>query len=845
MRNFVRIFLLATFLILLSSFAGGAPTDDGNNYYQEITVISEVTQADATFHIYMPFPFDYDKALNSYRFYDSSGNLIPSYVFGTTPEGISVTMKKDLVAGNNTIFMTGGNTSLPSVNNQSVFNFFIPISNLSNGVYNFSTPDYNFVEYNSDDNWGTYNTTVTLRFYNDSNTAMDRRLLTNNSTGVWWWNNTSASSVTLWSGPGVNEHRSVYVSTHKTDVYVQSNWTVSSNHYYAYNHSENISADDFVGNAIQFSLSRDQSKLENYTVATAMIVDTEEIYGNISFFDNATGIYIRFVDGVTGNIVSLVGPTPGNVVISTSTNAVGVNSTALYSYMRSNVTFNQSGMSTAISLVDNNSRNSVIYIQNFTYDSSFVLTTPSGVNVNYNQTTYSETIPAESRIRVMDMAFVREISPNNTSIWGVVVDQFGRPIPGVDVSMVNGVTTYTLQSQDGGEFGKSAVTGQWYITFQKDGYETLTGYLTGPTKQVVELNKLYNITIHVVDENGSPVRSFTTFFGSNQSIKSTDDGTVVYKNVPGGEQEVIIQASGYAQVTKSIFISDNSTDFTLTVTKESAQEYTTPHYVRLFYRTLLGSPISNLTVDVYEGDGGDSVFSGITGVDGSVSFRLEETIKYRFVARTDLQIVHEFSTYPKSDEYVIFLGNVNQSDPSVVLDNLLYSITSADVNTTHARIFVNMTTNGSNDTVDFVINVYKGDVLYTNASGNFTGTQNESFLVTKDGTYIVSVTFTDQDGKSKTVSKTIRFDSAEIKAKFKLPRFTEQWHYDALCVFIVLVTAFLFSERTKHLGMFIIPVEFFGLLMVGWMRFSSFAIGLCIAVVFAGIVIVTERVERE
>ena len=81
--------------------------------------------------------------------------------------------------------------------------------------------------------------------------------------------------------------------------------------------------------------------------------------------------------------------------------------------------------------------------------------------------------------------------------------------------------------------------------------------------------------------------------------------------------------------------------------------------------------------------------------------------------------------------------------------------------------------------------------------------------------------------------------------KYEIPGFSEQWHYDALCVLLILVTSFLFSQHTKHIGGIIIPLEAAGLYAIGWLRYSGFAICMLVAVVIMALILFVERMDRD
>jgi hypothetical protein len=446
--------------------------------------------------------------------------------------------------------------------------------------------------------------------------------------------------------------------------------------------------------------------------------------------------------------------------------------------------------------------------------------------------------------------YIYNTATRQNSTHGIIHDSRGEAISNATVTVNNsstGAFVGTYSASAGGQYAYYNTTAaSQYFSFSAVGYSTVSG-IVDRIKQDVRLAATPNITISVFDsETGQPIRFFTTFLGDNQTIRSADNGTVAYDNVTEGAHQIIIQADGYAQATRQIQVSRTNTEFRLFLQPTQATEFTTPHYVRFFYRTLAGAPVPGLDISVYEGNSDTPFLQGITGTDGSVAFRMNETIKYKIVAQNNSTgVYHEFTTYPKSSEYIVIIRSGNATERSNVLQNISYKITDTGLNDTYAKITVGMASSTPSDVIDYNITIYKELDTFTSQTGSFSSSKEESFNVPYGSVYSVVITFTDADGKSITVSKTIRLDSSELKAKFKIPGFTEQWHYNCLCVAIVILSAFSFSERTSRIGGIIIPAEFFGMTAVGWLPTSVLAVCLILAVVIFAVIYFFERMDRE
>lgn len=867
MKWSLLIYFIAVLLLSLPIASGALPDsiDDGNHFNQEITINSDSAQTDALIHFILPFPFGYSKAVQSYRFYDSSGNPIPFHVFNQTVDGSSVSMRINLSAGANIIYFTGGNLSLPSVQSTSVYDYYLPrVSNSSSSSLSISPPgQFNFAQIQTSP-FGSYNSTTYVRFYGSYNCYARF----NNTTGWWHWDSNSSTEISSLGRSETPENFIILNSSGpNTSVYVFTDRNNQSANAWL-NYTNLTSSSDWVGTSIRVEGGGSAATVRNTTAAVGNYIPVTVRFGvPVMQPENINGLYVRFVSATTGNALSIKNmtnqfetPIPQvSLSGSLSTAPVYIKDLTL-SFSSTSLKIVQNGTTRSYTPISNYfSGGTTVFVSNIDPLSTFYATTPGYGNLSSHNYTVNLKEQDGDYQRLITLPVTPGLVKGNGSrVYGVVMSSDYGPVPyaNLDIRQTGGNSSQ-LTSLAGGMWGSWFASNSEFVGIASvSGYsdKSFYFYTQNNSTQVFDIymEKLYNISISVVDENGTAVNSFTSFLGGNQSIRSTDDGTVHYNNVTGGEQELIIQASGYAQVTKMIYVNENSTDFVLTVTKEPAQEYITPHYVRLFYRTITGAPVADLNVTVYDSSGNSELFQAVTGTDGSVSFQLNETIQYRFVAMSGDTLINDFIVFPKSTEYVIFVSGTVVQPPSDVLSGIFYSITeevpqqsllqmraAADT----AMINVSMRSNSSPAVVDYKIIIYRGNILFDTRNGNFTDLKTETFTLPRGYIYTISITYTDEDGKSRTVSKTMRLDgsSAADKVKFSIPGFTEEWHYSALCVFIVLVTAFSFSVKTRRIGGLIIPGEMLIMGYIGWINVTAFAICLSIAVVIMSLIYFVEK----
>lgn len=618
-----------------------------------------------------------------------------------------------------------------------------------------------------------------------------------------------------------------YTSNARSNDYPEFIWEVSADNFTTIDNSGTVSG---INGSIAFSSDRTSG---NLTIRMRPVVGTEWTSITISL---STEVIINIVDGVDGTLISTgtrftsVGGlvTPSAAVV----NAVLNNSTMMITTSGGNTTRMRTWSTTINASAGEN--------LTFTYT--------GGLDSPWANVTYVVTIPSTN---MLNITLPRQESGYAGTI--IYYTDGGQPVAGIPVAVYDSsyndlgtITTYAggqavYQTDD-----FAAV----YFDVNTSGYTTNTKVVPIPSHDSVYLSKTRTITIRVMDATGGQfVPAFTTYLGDQEVMKSTDNGSVVYSNVEDGTYSVIVSASGFYQVTREITVDEQNTDFVLNITQQNSTTFTSQNFVRLIYTDIFGNKMPGLTIRITENN--TEVFTGITGADGSVSLIMNQTRLYQITAMNSQgTVVNTLSLWPQYSEYAIIVkSSVNEEPPIETAQLDIYWKTDlVSINASTSRLNLSMKNANENQNVTFTATLKNNTTALNFTSGiiEYGTTTTVNFTVPNaNETYLLEVTYTDENGNSRTVTSTIKTNLNEMKMKYEIPGFSEQWHYDALCVLLILVTSFLFSQQTKHIGGIIIPLEAAGLYAIGWLRYSGFAICMLVAVVIMALILFVERMDRD
>lgn len=192
------------------------------------------------------------------------------------------------------------------------------------------------------------------------------------------------------------------------------------------------------------------------------------------------------------------------------------------------------------------------------------------------------------------------------------------------------------------------------------------------------------------------------------------------------------------------------------------------HFVRFVVKSLFGTLYSGVTVNVYLGDSISVFHTGTTGTDGSIVFELNENQEYRITFIDALQSIdEEIILYPVKTEYPVYIiKSLLPDDDDLETEEVVVSISTAEINDTHA--YINVTyTDAMNETTDlniFINQSNEGDpfnqTVITSAALGAISSVTQSFLISNyiGQAYFVNIgaTHTTFDSVKRTYA--VRFD---------------------------------------------------------------------------------------
>lgn len=237
------------------------------------------------------------------------------------------------------------------------------------------------------------------------------------------------------------------------------------------------------------------------------------------------------------------------------------------------------------------------------------------------------------------------------------------------------------------------------------------------TEHDVGLVPNYTLTLNIFDAStGAPIIASVSVVttGADMNTYTTSTGSVNISSAYG-LLYVTAASSGYITGTDSWLMDRDRTEtislYTASPT-QGQQIFTSPHNVKFFVRTVLGTPVINATVNAtYVESSGpldwlfnwlgvptssgvdvqNTTLSGHTGLDGSITFTMVEVVQYNVEAFSDYGDA-SMKIYPKDDEYTIWLGNLSGAQffehGANPLDVVRVNVTAYEHNSTAGRVDV-------------------------------------------------------------------------------------------------------------------------------------------------------------
>jgi hypothetical protein len=378
-----------------------------------------------------------------------------------------------------------------------------------------------------------------------------------------------------------------------------------------------------------------------------------------------------------------------------------------------------------------------------TANATYVNDTNFGNN-SYNLSTFSFT-PLSAEIYNVDLIlFDVNHTYDNVSAYGLVYDNiYHQTIESATVNIYNSTWSNSTTSTATGYyvFHNLTANGTYSINATATGYIDTIDYsinttTINATRQDVPMSTLYTVTVKARD--ATTLAYLSDFTATLDGTEGTAvNGTVTFNNIEYGLHAISAIADDFYPSATTPLI-DEDTQITLDLTR-LASEYYSPHRVKFTVKTLWGTLYSGVAVNVYTGSSasGDTLYTGTTGTDGAVAFELAEYIQYTLTFIDASQSIDESITlYPIENSYPVYIyDTLAPDDEDIESEEVAVSVTTAEINDTHA--YINVTyTDAMNETTDLNIYINQSDesdpfnqTIITFANLGATSSVTHSFII--------------------------------------------------------------------------------------------------------------------
>jgi hypothetical protein len=242
-------------------------------------------------------------------------------------------------------------------------------------------------------------------------------------------------------------------------------------------------------------------------------------------------------------------------------------------------------------------------------------------------------------------------------------------------------------------------------------------------------------------------------------------------------------------------------------------QYYSPHHVEFTLKSFNGMVYDGVQVKVYKGDAATATFTGTTGADGGVSFKLDQNQQYTLELYSDEHgIDTEYTVTPRDTHYNIYVSLWDE--PTRGENNVKFFLTQEQINLSAG--YINATwndTSGFTTNVSMWINDTNNTNLYTLTSTSSDGSFSQE--VDNNATYLVKFNL-ESGGLTDTFERTgvITFN-AGVNDAFDLG-FSEQWHYSLIGAILITLIATFFGVANAHAGAFMVALGGWFMLFIGW-----------------------------
>ena len=476
--------------------------------------------------------------------------------------------------------------------------------------------------------------------------------------------------------------------------------------------------------------------------------------------------------------------------------------------------------------------------------------------VNYTHENFTFT-PLSAEIYTMDLYLINNTPTySNTTIGGLTYDYpLHQAVTNATVNIYNATWSDTTTSSTTGFYLFEELTnGSYTANATKTDYQDSAEYPADTNNgswltQNILMYGIYGLTIRAQDSSTDGYLStFSVDYGG--VISSTTNGSITYSGLTYGLYTFSVSATGYYSDSEDILVDSTKTE-TIQLTQTDSIYYT-PHYVKFVVWGPMGY-YEGVDVSVYKYGESTTTYTGVTGNDGAVTFRLYETQRYIITFVDASQgIDREMDLYPKDEKYLIFVASTGSwTTYDEPIDEVIgIEVSTEIINSTHAYVNVSYTDTMSETTAATVyLNQSNSSDPYNqtviDSQTGHTNNWTHSFIVSdyEGESYYIHVVATHTTYGTIDQTYAVQFDS-----DIGLPGLPDKmWLY--VSILIMMFTAGMFGASTATEGAAIICVEGWVFLFFGW--FSSIdnngiiAVGLGFATVVAIIANINKFSKKE
>jgi len=557
----------------------------------------------------------------------------------------------------------------------------------------------------------------------------------------------------------------------------------------------------------------DYAITQTYTITTAYGTETLDTSG----YDS--GIYIVIMTAVAKSGGSSFDIAYDMTTISDEVIVVGTTYNATDNSVIPTVYINDSQGSTWFNTTSDGSGD--YELQGF---SSSILTTINASKTNYTHEDFTWT-PPQVGYYTMDLYLFpsnRTLTNNATMLEGMVVSYpLQQGVGNATVNVYNATWSDSMTASSWGYYNFSNITaGDYTVNATLAGYTDSSEYSitisnNNSTVQNIVLHPIFTLTVTADDSETSASLSEFTAIVNGETV-STTNGTATF-TLDYGLYTISVSSSGYYPNTANVLLNQNkSVEVSLTPVESI---YYNPHYVKFTVQNIWGTKYTGVDVSVYEGTETDTSFTGTTGSDGSVTFKLSETTQYRITfINSTAGINKEITIYPVDTHYIIYVSTVDLSIPDTTGDDVGYYWTTERINTTHAYINFTWTDTSSSSTgftywINDSTNTPMAGYPDTSTTTNYT---NSTIVPASSDRYYVHVIADHPTWGEIKASDVIFFGGRMIDMGW-----SEDWHYSTVALCAIIFIGLLAGAVTAHYMAVICVMFAWFFRWIGWLDTSS------------------------